>query len=814
MKQRERTLSENGSLSLSCFSMFFTMISSGNPQTNRFMRLKGIENMSNLQKPESKKPSSLLGRQPMEMRLRALLVFTVCSVLALVVVGRLFYLQVIKHTHYKKLVLEQMLYETEITAARGSITDRNGITLAANYTTERVFIDPAYIAKADDPEEVRELISEKLAEILELEYDFVYAEASKSKYRDRTIKKNVDKEITDKIRSFMLEYQDVQFSESDDTVKLSMMIHFAESTTRVYPFGTLASHVIGFCGNDGGLYGLEYQYNSALSGTSGKIMTAQNGNHGSMPYNYETYIDAENGANLVTTLDYNIQSYLEKHLAEAAIEGGSKDRSCGIIMNVKTGEIYAMATYPYFDLNHPRELPDYYDEILEDYANLYGADSTKYLTLKSELLFRNWTNKCLTDTYEPGSTSKIFTTSMSLEEGLASLSDTFTCTGGYMVSGWHKPIQCHKRTGHGVLDFAGALQQSCNPAMMQLAERIGVTTYGRYFQAFGLSSKTGIDLPGEANSIYKPSENMSGVDLAVYSFGQRYNVTAIQQIAAVAAVANGGTMVVPHIVKEIVDDNGNVLANFGTTAVRQVVSKETAATISKILADGVSGDGGAKNAYVQGYSVAAKTGTTEKGTTGNKRIASTVAYAPADDPEIICIVIVDEPTLGSRYGSTNAAPYVSKILADVLPYLGIEPKYTDEELAKLEIKLPNYRGLSLNEAIMRLSEAGLSYEIVGTGTSVINQVPPASSTMSKDNGVVILYTSEAVSEKNAAVPNVIGMTAAQANKALANAGFNIHLEGALNGSGAVVMSQSIEAGTLAPKGTVITVDIRHTNFTD
>jgi len=770
--------------------------------------------MSNFHKPESSKPASLLGRQSTEMRFRALIVFFICSVLALVVVGKIFYLQVIRHTDYKKLVLEQMLYETEITAARGTITDRNGVTLAANYTTERVFIDPAYIAKADDPEAVRELISEKLAEILDVEYDFVYGEASKSKYRDRTIKKNVEKEVTNKIREFILEYKDVSFCESDKDIKLSKMIYFAGSTTRVYPFDSLAAHVIGFCGNDGGLYGLEYQYNQILSGTSGKIMTAQNGSHGSMPYNYETYIDAENGANLVTTLDYNIQSYLEKHLEEAAVEGGSVSRSCGIVMNVKTGEIYAMATYPYFNLNNPRVLPDYYDDMLEEYAEKYGENSTQYLSYKSELLFRNWTNKCLTDTYEPGSTSKIFTTSMALEEGFASLSDTFTCTGGYLVSGWHKPIQCHKRTGHGVLDFAGALQQSCNPAMMQLAERIGISTYGEYFKAFGLDSKTGIDLPGEANSIYKTPENMSGVDLAVYSFGQRYNVTAIQQIAAVAAVANGGTMVVPHIVKEIVDDDGNVIASFGTTAVRQVISEETATTISKILADGVSGDGGAKNAYVKGYSVAAKTGTTEKGTSGNKRIASTVAYAPADDPEVICIVIVDEPTKGSRYGSTNAAPYVSKILADVLPYLGIEPQYTDEELAKLEINLPNYRGLSLDEAIMRLSEAGLTYEIVGSGTSVIDQVPPAKSTLSKDNGLVILYTSEATDEKTAIVPNVLGMTAAQANKALANAGFNIHLEGALNGSGAIVMSQSIEAGSLAPKGSVITVDIRHTNFTD
>lgn len=770
--------------------------------------------MSNFHNTDNQKPASILGRQPSEMKLRALIVFSVCTVFTLVVIGRLFYLQIIRHTYYKTLVLEQMLYETEIVAARGSITDRNGVTLAANYTTERIFIDPSNIAKADDPEAVRAMISEKLSEILEVEYDFVYAESKKSKYRDRTIKKNVPKETGNLIREFIVENKDLVLSETNTKLKLSDMIYFAETTTRVYPFGTLASHVIGFCGNDGGLYGLEYQYNTVLSGISGKIMTAKDGNNGSMPYNYETYVDAQNGANIVTTLDYKIQSYLEKYVEEAALESGSQDRTCGIIMNVKTGEIYAMATYPYFDLNNPRVIPSYYDGILEEYAELYGADSTQYLAKKTEILFRSWTNKCLTDTYEPGSTSKIFTTSMSLEEGLASLTDTFACTGGYLVSGWHKPIQCHKRTGHGVLDFAGALQQSCNPAMMQLAERIGITMYGKYFKAFGLDSKTGIDLPGEAGSIYTPAENMSTVDLAVYSFGQRYNVTAIQQIAAVAAVANGGTMVVPHMVKEIVDNDGNVLASFGTTAVRQVISEETAATISKILADGVSGDGGAKNAYVQGYSVAAKTGTTEKGTSGNKRIASTVAYAPADDPEIICLLIVDEPTIGSRYGSTAAAPYVSKILADVLPYLGIEPEYTDEELAKLEINLPNYRGLSLDEAIMRLSEAGLSYQIVGTGTSIINQVPPAKSTLSKDNGLVILYTSETAEEKTAVVPDVMGMTAAQANKTLTDAGFNIHLEGALNGSGAIVMSQSLPKGTVAAKGTVITVDIRHTNFTD
>ncbi len=751
------------------------------------------------------KPASLLGRQPSEMRRRAFVLVSLCTIFAVVIIGRLFYLQLMRHDYYKELVLRQMLYETEIGAKRGTITDRNGVTLATNYTTERIFIDPANM-KTD---EVRQFVAKGLSEILGVEYDFVYAEAQKSKYRDRTIKKNVEKETADKVRQFILDNADLPIFKTAEgkEMALSNMIYLAETTTRVYPYGTLASHVIGFCGTDGGLYGLEYQYDSVLSGTSGNIFAAKTGIGSAMPYNYETIIDAENGANLVTTIDYKIQSFLQKYLEEAAVESGAKSRACGIIMNPKTGEILAMATYPYYDLNSPRTLPEYYDSFLADELALYGEDSEEYQKQASEYLFSTWNNKCLTDTYEPGSTSKIFTTAMALEENLSTVSETFSCTGSYLVSGWSRPIKCHKVTGHGTLTFAGALQQSCNPVMMRLAERIGISTFCDYFSAFGLDSKTGIDLPGEADSIYVAENKMSGVDLAVYSFGQRYNVTAVQQIAAVASVANGGTLVTPHLVKEIVDDDGEVLASFGTTAVRQVVSEETAETISAILEEGVSGNGGAKNAYVKGYKVAAKTGTSEKGT-GGARIASTVAYAPADDPEVICILIVDEPTIGSLYGSTVAAPYVSKILGDVLPYLGIEPEYSAEELEEAELDLPNLRGMSLDEAILRLMGAGLSYEIVGNGTSVVRQTPPSGSTVMKENGKVILYTDETTEEKTAVVPSVIGMTAEKANKTLADAGFNIRIVGNPR-DGIVAVDQSIRGGETAERGTVISVEFRY-----
>ena len=770
--------------------------------------------MQKMPRPDSSKPSSLIGRQPSEMRKRAFTIFSLCTFLAVVIIGRLFYLQIIRHDHYKSLVLQQMLYETEIDAKRGTIKDRNGVILATNYTTERIFIDPRSMVVDGDSartEEIRKFISEGLSEILDVEYDFVYTESQKSKYRDRTIKKNVEKETADKVRAFINDNGDLALfkplDENEKEMSLSTMIYLAETTTRVYPYGNLASHVIGFCGTDGGLYGIEYQYDSVLSGVSGNIFAAKTGINGAMPYNYETIIDAQNGANVITTIDYKVQSFLQKYLEEAAIESGCKARACGIIMNPKTGEILAMATYPYYDLNSPRTLPDYYDNALAVYASLYGEDSEKYLQYKSELLFSTWNNKCLTDTYEPGSTSKIFTTAIALEENLSTETELFTCTGSHMVSGWSKPIKCHKVTGHGTLSLAGALQQSCNPVMMRLAERIGISTFCDYFSAFGLDSKTGIDLPGEADSIYRTEENMSGVDLAVYSFGQRYNVTAIQQITAVSAVANGGTLVTPHIVKEIVDDNGNVLASFGTTTVRQVVSEDVADSVNMILEEGVSGNGGAKNAYVKGYKIAAKTGTSEKGTDGS-RIASTVAYAPADDPEVICILIVDEPTIGSLYGSTVAAPYVAKILGDVLPYLGFEPEYSAAELEQAELNLPNFRGMSLDEAILRLMGEGLSYEIVGNGTSVINQTPPSGSTITKENGKVILYTSEDAGTKTAVVPSVIGMTAEKANKTLTDAGFNIRIMGNPSG-GTAATNQSIKAGTVAEKGTIITVDFRY-----
>lgn len=745
---------------------------------------------------QNDKPDSILGRQGSTIRSRSFLLFAACTLVAAVLFGRLFYLQILKYQDYRTAVIEQMIYETPITAARGTITDRNGIVLATNYTTERIFISPHDI----ESEEERVLICQGLSDILGVDYDYIYEEAQKTRYKDRTIKKNVDEDTADVVRQFIADNN------------LYRKINLAEMTTRVYPFSTLASHVIGFCGTDGGSYGLEYSYNSVLSGTSGKIMAAKNGGGGSMPYNYETYIDASNGANLTSTIDYKIQSIVENYLEQAATEAGCNSRATAIAMSPSSGEILAWAVYPSFDLNNPMQIVDYYNNKIASAAATYGEDTEEYKKALSGYLLEMWNNKALSETYEPGSTSKVFITSMALEENKAKLTDTFYCPGHYVVLG--TTIHCHKTTGHGLVDFARGLQQSCNPTMMMLSERVGVETFMKYFSAFGLDAKTGIDLPGETSSVYMSPSKMTMLDLAVYSFGQRYNVTPIQQLTAISAVANGGTLVTPHIVKQITDDSGKVLASFGTTEKRQVISQDTAKTICSILAEGVATDGGAKNAYVAGYSVAAKTGTSEKGSVGDKRIASTVAFAPSYDPQISIILIVDEPTIGSRYGSTVAAPYIAKMLSEILPYMGVEPVYTPAEMQKLQITVKNYRGQSLDTVINSLSADGLTYEIVGQGTSVINQVPTSGSKMSAENGKVILYTSGAESSAMATVPSVIGMTAADANKRLADAGFNICLSGATNGTGATANSQSLSPGTVAERGTVITVDFRYSETSD
>lgn len=741
-----------------------------------------------MNRSKSPKPSSILGKAGAAVNARAVALFVICIVLSSALIVRLFYLQIIQNSYYEQKVIEQMVYQTTISAPRGNITDRNGNILATSYTTARVYISPCYIKS----EEERVLACEYLANKLDVDYDKIYSKSNKTTMRDLTVKSGVDTKTADEINAFALENG------------LDHFISTVETNSRVYPYSTLASSVIGFCGTDGGLYGLEYQYNDILSGVGGKIVSAKRTDGTQMPYSYESYIDAENGADLVSTIDCYIQSTLEKYLMEAAEEAGCESRACAIAMNPKTGAIYGMAVYPSYDLNDPYTVVDYYSEALDAIIEEYGESSSEYLSAYRAYQLEQWNNKCISETYEPGSTSKIFTTSIALEEGLSTADETFNCSGSYSVSGWN--IRCHKKGGHGTLTFAEGLQKSCNPVMMRLSQRMGVDVFYKYFSAFGLTEKTGIDLPGEAETIVKDKDDIKELDLAVYSFGQRYNVTALNQLCAVCAVANGGTLVVPHLVDKIVDDDKNTLFEYKTNTVRQVISSDTAAEISKILADGVSGDGGAANAYVSGYSVAAKTGTSEKGTVGNKRIVSTVAYAPSDDAEIAVIMIIDEPTKGLIYGSQLVAPYISKFLSDVLPYLGVEPILTDEETADTyEVK--NHRGASLDAATASLKSDGVKYSVVGNGSSVVDQVPISGSVISKSSGTIVLYTENIKESETVKVPDVLNMTAEEANIAIVNAGLNVEIDGRA-APGAYVYSQSYEKNSDVPRGTVVKITMR------
>ena len=737
------------------------------------------------------KPASLFGKADMKISARSVALFVICTVMSALLIGRMFYLQIIKNKYYEEKVIEQMVYETAIGAARGDITDRQGRVLATSYKTTRVYISPCDIKNEDERVAACEFLSENLG----VDYDSLYAKSKKTNLKDVTVKSGVEKELSDKVVIYATES------------KSSHFIHTVEQSTRVYPYGTAASAVLGFCGTDGGLYGLEYQYDGILSGVGGKIVSARRADGQAMPYSYETYIDATKGATLVTTIDYYIQSTLEKCLEEAAIEAGCESRACGIAMNPKTGEIYALAVYPSFDPNDPYTVSDYYSDTLDALAEKFGTSSAEYISAYRMCQLEQWSNKAISETYEPGSTSKIFTTSIALEENLSTPTEIFTCSGSYVVSGW--TIKCHKKGGHGTLTFAEGLQMSCNPVMMRLSQRMGADVFYKYFSAFGLTEKTGVDLPGEAETIIKEKDDIKELDLAVYSFGQRYNVTALSQLTAVSAVANGGTLVAPHLINKIVDDDGGTLYEYKTDEVRQVISAETAKTISQILADGVSGTGGARNAYVEGYSVAAKTGTSEKGTVGNKRIVSTVAFAPSDDAEISVIMIIDEPTRGLIYGSQLVAPYISKFLSDVLPYLGVEPNYAESDKENAKIEIQNYRGLSLDKATEMLKSAGIKYEVVGSGQSVIDQVPASGSTVTQKYGKVILYTENIAESDTVRVPDVIGKTAEEANVLLTDAGLNVLIDGRAS-PGATVAAQSAPKDSTVPRGTVVRITMRFT----
>ncbi len=746
------------------------------------------------------------GRLASFMKKRSTIVLIIFAVLWGILVCRLFTLQIIQHKQYQQSVTDQIQRTNTVSAERGEILDKNNVVLATNISVWRVFVSPVDI----EDEDQAKFISRNLSEMLDVDYNTIYQRALKKGRRDETIKKNVEKDLADKVLAFV--------QEND----LEKQVHLEATTKRYYPYDSLAANVLGFVGTDGGSYGIELQYDEYLTGTPGRYITAKNGLGMDMPFKYESYINAENGKTVVTTIDMRIQQLLEKQLKQTYEESKSGGGVTGIVMDVNTGGILGMAQYPTYDLNTPGTLSDEYLKKLDEYG--YIPESDEYNQKYNELLFSSWNNKAVSWLYEPGSTFKVITSSMAIEENLINPLETFRCVGHIDVAGYPQPIHCHKKGGHGEMVFARMLQQSCNPTLVRVGHRIGSERFYNYFTAYGYTGKTGIDLRGEASGLYVSRQNLNLVELSVYSFGQTFKTSPIQQITAISAVANGGNLVTPHVLDKVIDSNGNVVKSYETNVKRQVISENTSKYISQILEEGVSGDGGAKNAYVLGYKVAAKTGTSQKrdilDENGNSYlyVGSCVAYAPADDPQIAVLIVVDEPD-GTIYGSMVAAPYISNLLEEVLPYMGVETSYDEEYQKKAHVTVWDYKGFTVESATMNSKNQGLECEFIGEGNEVVAQIPPASSSVLRSTGRIIFFLGNEKPENNKyeTVPDVIGLTATVANTTLTNKKFNIKIEGAMNfeeGVGARVVSQSPEAGTVVPRGSVVTVQFRHTDGTD
>ncbi len=716
----------------------------------------------------------------------------------------LFSLQFVNYSYYKDKVYDQITTSSALKAKRGNIYDSNMNLLATEKTVWRIFVSSREIKKREknDKKEYSKIISTGLSQILSLDYDTVLKKISNSNVLDITLKKNANETEYEKILKFINEES------------LSGMVLTEAQTSRYYPENALASHVLGFVGSDlQGLYGLEYSYDDILSGTDGYYLYGKDANGNSLPNEYATYVPPTDGYSLVTTLDSYLQSELENQLETIRINHSVQNRVTGIVMDTRSGAILAMATTSPFNPNSPYEL----DAL--SYAKLtssgFSEDSDEYKSLKKELLEEMWANKAVSETYEPGSTFKIVTVSAALDSGTSKVSDTFSCHGYLSVGGWN--IRCHKAGGHGSgFDLAYGLQMSCNPTMMTIAERLGAKKFYEYVEKFGYFEKTGIDLPSEAGTIFHKPENIGTTELATASFGQRFKVSIIRQLTSIASVANGGTLVTPYVVEKVVDSQGNIIKEHQSDNNKQVISKEVAATVSDILEKGVSGNGGAKNAGVDGYKIAAKTGTSQKfdilDENGNSylRIGSTVAYSLSDDGGIAMIIVVDEPTSSVKYGSVVAAPYISSFLTKALPYLNYK---SEKETAHIAIN--NYVGKEVSEAKKELQNLGIKYEIIGSGKTVIKQTPSGNDTFILENSKIILYT-EKDNGLYAIIPNIVGLDVSVANKIITNANLNIKISNLPSSTigGAIVSSQSIVYGTVVPKNTVVEIEIIYLDFED
>ena len=722
------------------------------------------------------------------------------------IIARLLYLQVYQSEDLQKRAVEQQLHDTTVSGKRGSIYDSNGNILAQSITVWDIVLAPANFK--DWTDERREVFAEGLSKILDLDKDDIIKKTKENSYYVM-LKRKADAELKDRVLKFC-----------DDMYKkheISGVIDLIENYKRYYTHDNFAGAVLGFVGSDSqGLSGLEYEYDEELNGNSGRIVIAQDAQNNPLPYQYEQKVEASDGNSLVLTIDENIQSIMEKYVRQTIKEYNVSNRGCAIMMNVKTGAILGFACEGSFNPNNPFEIAD---EKKKKEIDKLPEDEQDAATAKAQSA--QWRNKGVSDTYIPGSVFKMVTASAVLSENLIKKDTTFTCTGSYVPYEGAESIDCWDSAGHGTQTIEDALCNSCNPAFMQMGFMLGREKFYEYYVALGFSEKTGIDLPGESESIFYDKEGepagMSLMDLAVSSFGQNFKITPIQMITACSAIANGGKLMQPYVVSQVVDSEGNVVKATEPTVKRQAISEDVANKVLSMLERNAKPGGGAANGYVAGYRIGGKTGTSQKivdedGNPTKDYIASFCGIAPCDDPEVALLCYFDTPDPEiNYYGSAVAGPCFRNIMREVLPYLGIEKVFTEEEAEQLDTTVGVYDNMSVDEAKQKVENDGLRAEVVGDGNTVVAQNPAAYSSIPKE-GTVVLYTDEKSRKQKVTVPDFRNCSLSDVNYLASTNDLNVCLSGsAVNDGDAYAKSQDIEPGTEVEPYTVVTVEFNEDN---
>lgn len=753
-----------------------------------------------MQSPGSKNNSKKRAEKGPAQRLRQRTAILILLILVLgfgAAVLRLTYLTTVQSSELQESAVDLQLADTTVSAKRGTIYDANGNVLAESASVWQVVMSPVNFKN----DKQRQAAAKGLSEIFDLEYNDVLDD-TKQQSHYVVVKRRIESDEREKVLELI------------DTLKkdysCSGVIQLLDDYKRYYPKNSLASSVIGFTGSDDqGLEGIEYEYDSYLSGTPGRIITAQNARGTDMPFRYEQNVESEDGNNVYLTIDETIQSICEKYMQKGVEDNNVLNKGVCIAMDVNTGAILAMVTTDGYDLNNPYELS------AKDKKKIKSTPKKKQAEAESAALSNMWRNKAVADTYMPGSVFKMCVASAALEENLVNEKTSFTCTGSIEVEG--ETIHCSNISGHGTQNFVEVISNSCNPAFIQIGQMLGAGKFRQYYQGFGFSDKTGIDLPGEAEDSFWKEGKMGGVDLAVASFGQNFTITPIQMITACAAVSNGGYVVQPHVVSKITDSKGNVIKTVDKKVKRQVISDDTSKKMNEYLEYNTERQGAAAG-YISGYKVAGKTGTTEKrGVTkfessfSEDYISSFCGYAPADDPQIAMLVFFDTPDGDAYYGSQVSSPVFINIMSEVLPYLDVKTSYTDEELGYVDASAGDYTGVSVDEAKTAVEADGFTATVKGNGSTVISQIPTVSSGLQK-GGSIVLYTDSDSQSETVSVPSLIGLSPDEVNNVASDYGLNVSFSGATTSSG-TSSSQNIEAGTSVSPGTVITVSFADSSST-